>query len=119
MSEGADADREALALALEALAADAGPADLAGALRTGRARLWIGEGAVLATELAAEPDGPCLHVWLAAGRLSAVLALRPGLEAWARGAGCRRITLDGRKGWARVLAPFGYRRAGHEIERRL
>ena len=48
-----------------------------------------------------------------------VLALRPGLEAWARGAGCARITLDGRKGWARVLAPFGYRRAGHEIERRL
>ena len=106
MSEGADADREALALALEALAADAGPADLAGALRTGRARIWMGEGAVLATELAA-------------GRLAAVLALRPGLEAWARGAGCVRITLDGRKGWARVLAPFGYRRAGHEIERRL
>ena len=114
-----DGDRQALALALEALAADAGPADLARALRTGRARLWMGEGAVLATELAAEPDGPCLHVWLAAGRLSAVLALRPGLEAWARGAGCTRITLDGRKGWARVLAPFGYRRAGHEIERRL
>ena len=109
------ADREALALALEALAADAGPADLAGALRTGRARSWMGEG----TELAAEADGPCLHVWLAAGRLEAVLALRPGLEAWARGAGCTRITLDGRKGWARVLAPFGYRRAGHEIERRL
>jgi hypothetical protein len=116
LSEG---DRKALALALEALAADAGPADLAEALRAGRVRIWMGEGAVLATELAAEPDGPCLHVWLAAGRLSQVLALRPGLEAWARGAGCARITLDGRKGWARVLAPFGYRRAGHEIERRL
>jgi hypothetical protein len=112
-------DREALALALTALAEDAGPADLAGALRTGRARIWIGEGAVLATELAPEPEGPCLHVWLAAGRLAAVLDLRPGLEAWARGAGCTRITLEGRKGWARVLAPFGYRRAGPEIERRL
>ena len=112
-------DQEALALALEALATDAGPADLAGALRAGRVRIWMGEGAVLATELADEPEGPGLHVWLAAGRLAAVLALRPGLEAWARGAGCVRITLDGRKGWARVLAPFGYTRAGHEIERRL
>lgn len=116
---GASADEAALALALTALAADARPTDLADALRTGRARLWMGEGAVLATELAAEAGETCLHVWLAAGRLEAVLALRPGLEAWARGAGCSRITLDGRRGWSRVLAPFGYRRAGHEIERRL
>ncbi|MFM8820089.1 MAG: hypothetical protein ACKOD3_06030 [Phenylobacterium sp.] len=119
MSGAAEADREALALAVKALASDAGPADLAEAVRTGRARIWMGEGAVLATELATGEAGPCLHVWLAAGRLEAVLALRPGLEAWARGAGCTRITLDGRKGWARVLAPFGYRRAGHEVERRL
>ena len=65
--------------------------------------------------------GDITYVW-AGGcwqYLAAVLDLRPGLEAWARGAGCARITLDGRRGWARVLAPFGYRRAGHEIERRL
>ncbi|MFM8940624.1 MAG: hypothetical protein ACKOEY_11640, partial [Phenylobacterium sp.] len=56
MSGAAEADREALALAVKALASDAGPADLAEAVRTGRARIWMGEASPLSRTRNSRPD---------------------------------------------------------------
>ena len=91
-------------------------AELFDDLVAGRAQLWAGERAAIVTQTVAEGD---LHVWLAGGDLGEILALRPGIEAWARGQGCVRITIDGRHGWARVLRGFGYVENATELERRL
>lgn len=49
------------------------------------------------------------NFWLAGGDMAEILDRMPGVEAWARDLGCDRMTLIGRKGWARVLQPRGYR----------
>jgi hypothetical protein len=41
------------------------------------------------------------------------------LEAFARHEGCSLIDAHGRKGWARKIAPFGYRQTAAEYERSL
>jgi hypothetical protein len=105
---------------LPALTRDGGSeAELLDDLATGRAQLWAGERAAIVTQCVEEASGLCLHVWLAGGGLAEILKLKPGIEAWARGQGCRRVTLDGRKGWTRVLRSLGYALNGTELERRL
>ena len=94
-------------------------ADLLEDVACGRAQLWAGERAALVTQCVDDPSGRCLHVWLAGGDLKDILMLKPGIEAWARGRGCERVTLDGRRGWARVLRAHGYTSNGIELERRL
>ena len=94
-------------------------AELLDDLVTGRAQLWAGERAAVVTQIVADSGGADLHIWLAGGDLADILALRPGIEAWARGQGCTRITIDGRLGWSRVLRPFGYMENATELERRL
>ena len=85
-----------------------GEAELLSHIASGRAQLWAGRGAALVTERVCDAGVHSLHVWLAGGELSEILALRPGIEAWARAQGCQFITIDGRPGWARVLRTHGY-----------
>lgn len=94
-------------------------ASLVADLTLGLAQLWVGEAAALVTQRVDGPDGPCLHVWLAGGDLTEILELKPGVEAWGRAQGCNRVTLSGRKGWRRVLAPHGFVTVGDELMRRL
>jgi hypothetical protein len=58
------------------------------------------------------PRAKILNQWLAAGDLHELLAMRPLVERDAVEMGCSRLTLAGRGGWSRVLAPYGYREAG-------
>lgn len=88
-------------------------------LALGRAQLWAGEAAALVTQCVDEAGGRSLHVWLAGGSLSEILKLRPGIEAWGRAHACVRVTLCGRPGWRRVLAPLGFEPMGDELMRRL
>ena len=95
---------------------DATEDEVVSALATGEAQLWPGERAALVTQLI-RPD--CLHVWLAGGDLAEILAMRPGLEAWGRAQGARAMTINGRRGWARVLARFGFEPDGEELRKAL
>lgn len=105
---------------LAALQAGGGDeADLCAELSAGRAQLWIAGRSALATQCVSGPAGRELHIWLAGGDLEEILTLAPGVEAWARGQGCVRVTLEGRPGWTRALRPLGYRSNGRELERRL
>lgn len=97
----------------------ASEAELLEDLDSGGAQLWPGERAAMVTQSVTDAGGPCLHVWLAGGELAEILALKPGVEAWARAQGCLRVTIDGRPGWTRVLRRHGYARRGAELERRL
>ena len=94
-------------------------ASLLADLAAGRAQLWAGEAAAMVTQCVVDERGRCLHVWLAGGDLEEILAMRPGVEAWARAHGCGRVTINGRRGWSRVLRRHGYARVGDELERRL
>jgi hypothetical protein len=88
-------------------------------ITSGRAMLWPGEGGALVTECVITAEGRFLHCWLGGGGLRALLALRPGLEAWGRAMGCDQTSIEGRKGWDRVFRPFGYVRNGTELRKRL
>lgn len=94
-------------------------ASLLADLAAGRAQLWMGEAAALVTQCVVDGRGPCLHVWLAGGELEDILAMRPGVEAWARARGFERVTINGRRGWSRVLRRYGYAQVGDELVRRL
>lgn len=112
--------RQARAWLLPALApGDGGEAELIAELAVGDAQLWLGEQGAIVTQRIEEDGGPVLHVWLAGGRLAGVMALRAGIEAWARGQGCIAITIDGRAGWSRLLRSHGYAAQGGELRRRL
>ena len=94
-------------------------AEVVADLASGMAQIWEGEGAGLVTQCVAGLSGRSLHVWLAGGNLREIIALRPGVEAWARAQGCVRVTIDGRRGWAKVLRGWGYVIGDGVLERRL
>lgn len=80
--------------------------EVVGRLLEGTAQLWLGEQCAMVTEVTKDPR--TLHVWLAGGNLREIVSLTPGIAAWGRMMGCMQATIDGRKGWKRVLAPYGF-----------
>lgn len=85
-------------------------------LSDGRAQLWL---AVIDKPVAAmvtKKDGATLEVWLAGGAVlsGAVPFLETTLKA-ARETGATKARIVGRKGWARVLTPYGWRTEGDEL----
>ena len=79
--------------------------------RAGAILIWRGERSVVVTQGVQHPRLKVLHIWLAAGELREIAALRPGIEAVARGQGYDRITTSaeaGRRGWTRISEPAGY-----------
>lgn len=89
--------------------------ELVAEIEANRATLWCGDGSAMVMQLLTPP--PTLHIWHAGGNLDDLLSLRGGMEAWGRSQGCKLVTINGRKGWARVLAPFGYERDGDELRK--
>lgn len=82
-------------------------------IQHGRAQLWLGERSALVTEIV----GDAIHVWLGGGDLTELLEMRPLVERAGREWGCKRATIDGRPGWARVFKPYGYARSGGALEK--
>lgn len=88
-----------------------------GELEANRAQLWRADRAAMVVMLLTPP--PTLHIWLAGGDMADLLNMRGGLEAWGRSQGCEWVTINGRKGWNRVLSPFGYEPDGEELRKAL
>lgn len=93
---------------------DTTEAEVVADLEANRATLWPGDSAAMVTQLIAPSS---CHIWLAGGLMADLLAMRAGLEAWARAQGCAELTINGRRGWARVLAPFGFAPDGEELRK--
>lgn len=93
---------------------DTTEAEVVQLLASDHAQLWPGDGAAMVVQLLAGPPKGA-HIWLAGGDMTGLLAMRPGLEAWARWQGCREISLNGRRGWQRVLAEHGYAPQGENL----
>lgn len=89
--------------------------EVRGAVQSGEASVAIARSGerwevVLVLEVREYPSGRRLaHVWLLSGRRGALRAARPVVEEyldrWSRAHGCDTITLEGRRGWGRALAP--------------
>jgi hypothetical protein len=96
---------------------DTTEAEVLADLEANRAQLWMGDGAAMVLQLLTPP--PTLHIWLAGGELGGLLDMRGGMEAWARSQGCEAVTINGRRGWDRVLKPYGYEPDGEELRKAL
>lgn len=69
-----------------------------------RALFWPGERSAGVSEVTRD-----FHIWLFGGDLKEMWAMERAVSGWARDRGLSRVTIKGRKGWERVLAPIGYR----------
>ena len=50
-----------------------------------------------------------LHIFLAGGDMEELVDMIDSAEAWGRTLGCTALTMSGRKGWERALAPHGFK----------
>lgn len=71
---------------------------------SGRAHLWPGRESAVVTCFSRD-----LHFWLAGGSLPELIKGHADAEHFARLNGCERMTMIGRPGWERVMAPLGYK----------
>jgi hypothetical protein len=62
---------------------------------------------------------PYILVWLGGGELGELLAMRPGVEAWARAQGAQAARINGRRGWARALRGGGFEACDAELRKAL
>lgn len=71
-----------------------------------RAQVWRNGDAAAVSEITTNRD---FHIWLAGGAMADLLAMHDSALALAKAAGCERMTIIGRRGWDRVMQPYGYR----------
>ena len=72
-----------------------------------KAQLWCGEKSVIVTEILQHPAKAECRIWLAAGNKEELVSVMlKDVESWAKGGGCRNISIVGRKGWMRVLKDY-------------
>lgn len=83
--------------------------DVGDMIASGAAHLWPGKRSAGVTEIVNTPGMRNMHIWLAAGEMEELKEMHRCVELWARAAGCKRVTLSGRKGWERsFLKDRGY-----------
>lgn len=72
----------------------------------GEFHFWPGERSAAVCEVVEHPRRRDYHVWLAGGDIRELTKMERSASAFARAIGCDRITLQGRKGWARALKDY-------------
>jgi hypothetical protein len=83
--------------------------DVAEMVEQNRLQLWPAKDSVVLTEIIVYPRLKNLHYFLAGGDLDELSRMRPLIESWGKSIGCTRVTLAGRRGWAKTfLKDEGY-----------
>ena len=83
--------------------------DVAEMVEQNRLQLWPAKDSVVLTEIVVYPRLKNLHYFLAGGDLDELSRMRPLIESWGKSIGCTRVTLEGRRGWAKTfLKDEGY-----------
>jgi hypothetical protein len=68
---------------------------------------WPEVDAMVVTAIESRPGQKVLHIFACAGRLPVDWrAILGEIERWAAAQGCRRVELQGRKGWVRMLPDY-------------
>lgn len=84
--------------------------DIVEMVQDNKLQVWPASESIVLTEIIIYPRLKNLHYFLAGGDLIELSRMRPMIEAWGKSLGCTRVTLAGRKGWARTfLQDEGYR----------
>lgn len=84
--------------------------DIVEMVQDNKLQVWPASESIVLTEIIIYPRLKNLHYFLAGGDLIELSRMRPMIESWGKSLGCTRVTLAGRKGWARTfLQDKGYR----------
>lgn len=84
--------------------------DIVEMVQENKLQVWPASESIVLTEIIIYPRLKNLHYFLAGGDLIELSRMRPMIESWGKSLGCTRVTLAGRKGWARTfLQDEGYR----------
>lgn len=92
-------------------------AEVEAGLADGRAQLWLGtDGNEPVVAGVSRIDGDTLEIWLVGGMvLSGFVPSLGTVIAASKEAGTTNGRITGRKGWRRVLQPFGWRPMGEDL----
>lgn len=72
-------------------------------------QVWPATQSIVLTEIIVYPRLKNLHYFLAGGDLDELSRMRPMIESWGKSIGCTRVSLAGRRGWAKTfLKDEGY-----------
>ena len=81
--------------------------DIRQLIDTGKAYFFPGKGCAFLCNILTAPTGlKSFNVWLAGGDINEIKNMVPKLEAFAKGMGCHRAIICGRRGWLRYLDGF-------------
>lgn len=82
--------------------------DVMADLYNGHAQLWETDTATVVTQIVQHPNFRVFNVWLAGGDMDGVISLLEEGERFAKANGCSYMEVTGRKGWKRILQPYGF-----------
>lgn len=71
-------------------------------------QFWPGVSSAAVTQIVSQPHFREAHIWLAGGDLEELDRGLASVEAFARASHCKRVTVWGRRGFARHLKTRGY-----------
>lgn len=72
-------------------------------------QVWPASQSIVLTEIIVYPRLKNLHYFLAGGDLDELSRMRQMIESWGKSIGCTRVSLAGRRGWAKTfLKDEGY-----------
>ncbi len=83
----------------------------------GRMQLWPGTQSAAVTEVVKYDKKKVLHIFLAGGDMEELIDMIDSAAKWGRTQGCTSLTMAGRKGWERALAPSGFKPVMIVLER--
>ena len=86
---------------------------------SGKAKVWGTPDACLLTEIKHFPTGAFeVHVMIAAGNMETLVnETIKHVEAWAREIGALFVTIASRKGWEKIMRPYGYEHWQNELRK--
>lgn len=83
--------------------------DIVEMVRKDQLQVWPATQSIVLTEIIVYPRLKNLHYFLAGGDLDELSRMRPMIESWGKSLGCTRVSLAGRRGWAKTfLKDEGY-----------
>ena len=95
-------------------------ADIHAGVAKGTFQEWPGDESIIITEIRETPRQRILLFFLAAGNMTELRAMTPGILDWGRMHGCVKAQLIGRHGWTRSwLAQAGWKETARIMERDL
>lgn len=83
--------------------------DIVAMVAKNQLQVWPASQSIVLTEIIVYPRLKNLHYFLAGGDLDELSRMRQMIESWGKSIGCTRVSLAGRRGWAKTfLKDEGY-----------